>query len=290
VSALASLRTSSRTRRTAFAPRRTAWLARWASKPAVVGLALFAVVATVAPLLAPNDPLAPVGVPFSPPGTDGALLGTDQIGRDILSRVLYGLQTSWFAALGIVCLAMLVGAAVGVVAGLFGGKVDAVLMRATEVCIALPGVIVVIAVVAALGPSMPHTIVALAIVSWPYYARIVRTEIRGLAARPHIEAARVAGESRFRLAVRHLLPGAFPVLVVSITLDLGGLVVALGGLSFLGLGQQPPAPELGAMTSQGMTYVLEYWWVPIMPALAIFVTAMVANLGGDGVRDLMEDR
>jgi peptide/nickel transport system permease protein len=273
----------------AFGRRKTI-VRSWLTTPSIIALGLLTVVALAAPLLAPHDPLKPVGAPFSAPGTDGALLGTDQVGRDILSRILYGLQSSWFASIVVVFAGAAIGCAIGVVAGLRGGRVDAVLMRVTELFLALPWITVVIAIVAALGPSLKHTVIAITAVAWPYYARIIRTEIRALAARPHMEAARLSGESSLRLGLRHLLPGALPTVIINMSLDLGGLVVVLGSLSFLGLGAQPPSPELGAMSAQGMNYVLSAWWVPVMPGIAIFVLAMIANLSGDGIRELMEDR
>ena len=144
--------------------------------------------------------------------------------------------------------------------------------------------------VAALGPSLQHLLIAVAIVWWPFYARIVRGEVRALAARPHLEAARLAGAGRFRLAFRHLLPGAVPSVIVTASLDVGALILTLASLSFLGLGAPAPTPELGAMSFRGLDYLFEYWWVPIMPALAVMLLTVVANLAGDGIRDLLGDR
>jgi peptide/nickel transport system permease protein len=150
--------------------------------------------------------------------------------------------------------------------------------------------VLAIAVVASLGPSFWHTLFAVALVWWPFYARIVRGEVRALAARPHLEAARLAGASAPRRALRHLLPGAVPAVVVTASLDVGNLVVTLASLSFLGLGAPEPAPELGAMAARGLQYLLQEWWVPVMPALAVFALAFASNLAGDALRDLMGDR
>lgn len=177
---------------------------------AVSLLVLITAVALAAPLLAPHGDVDQVGTPTAPPGTAGFLLGSDSVGRDILSRVLFGLRSSWLAALVVVTVGLLVGGLVGLVAGAAGGWVDTVLMRITDAFLALPAPVVAIAVVAGLGPSLFHTLLALSVVWWPFYARIVRGEVRTLAARPHVEAARLAGTGRVRVAIRHLLPGAVP--------------------------------------------------------------------------------
>jgi peptide/nickel transport system permease protein len=253
-------------------------------------LALVTLVAIAAPLLAPHGPLDPIGMPSSPPGTDGFLLGSDSVGRDILSRVLYGLRTSWLAALGVVAVGAVLGGLVGLIAGATGGWVDNVLMRITDGFLALPAPVLAIAVVAALGPGLFHTLLAVSIVWWPFYARIVRGEIRTLAARPHVEAARLAGTGRARVALRHLLPGAVPAIVVTSSLDIGALVLTLAGLSFLGLGQSAPAPELGADTARNLSYLLQDPWIPVVPGLAVAALALAANVAGDGVRNLMARR
>ncbi len=208
----------------------------------------------------------------------------------MFSRVLYGLRTSWFAALAVIASGVLIGGLIGLVAGTVGGWVDGALMRITDVFLALPGPILAIAVVAALGPSLDHTLLAVMIVWWPFYARIVRGEIRALAARPHVEAARLSGVGPVRMAWRHLLPGAVPAALVTASLDVGNLVLTLAGLSFLGLGAPAPAPELGAMAARGLPYFLEQWWVAVIPGVAVLLLALVANLAGDGVRDLIGDR
>jgi peptide/nickel transport system permease protein len=183
-----------------------------------------------------------------------------------------------------------VGGLVGVVAGATGGWVDNVLMRVTDGFLALPAPVLAIAVVAALGPGLTHTLLAVAVVWWPFYARIIRGEIRTLAARPHLEAARLAGVGRFRLAVRHLLPGAVPAAVVTASLDVGNLVLTLASLSFLGLGQPAPAAELGADTARNLSYLLQQWWIPVMPGLAVMLLSLVGNVAGDGVRNLLDER
>ncbi len=253
-------------------------------------LAISTLVAVLAPVLAPYSTIQPVGMPQLPPGSGGFLLGTDAIGRDVLSRVLIGWQSSWFAALAVIASGLIVGGLIGLAAGTAGGATDTILMRITDGFLALPAPVLAIAVVAALGPGFVHTLIAVAIVWWPFYARIVRGEIRSLAARPHVEAARLAGAGRFRIAVRHLLPGAVPAAVVTASLDVGNLVLTLAALSFLGLGQPQPAAELGADTARNLPYLLQEWWIPVMPGLAVMVMALAANLAGDGIRNLLGDR
>jgi len=258
---------------------------------AAAGLLLVVtVIALLAPVISPHDPLLPVGRPQLPPGQDGFLLGSDSIGRDVFSRVLAGWRLSWFAALAVIASGLLVGGLVGVVAGATGGWVDNVLMRITDGFLALPAPVLTIAVVAALGPGLEHTLLAVAVVWWPFYARIIRGEIRTLAARPHLEAARLAGVGAFRLAWRHLLPGAVPAAVITASLDIGNLVLTLAGLSFLGLGQPAPAAELGADTARNLTYLLQDWWIPVMPGLGVLVLALIGNVAGDGVRNLLDER
>ena len=271
---------------------RTGRLARapWADKVALGLMGLVTVVAVFAPALAPYSPDKPVAEPFLPPLSSGFPLGTDDVGRDLLSRILYGIQSSWFSAFVVILSGVVIGGLIGLVAGAAGGWIDSVLMRITDVFLALPGPVLAIAVVAALGPSLFHTLVAVMIVWWPFYARIVRGEIRKLAARPHVEAARLAGAGRLRILWRHLLPGAVPATVVTASLDVSALLLTLASLSFLGLGSPAPAPELGAMSARGLTYLLEYWWVPIVPAVAVFLLALVSNLAGDAARDLLGDR
>ena len=273
--------------RTGRGPRDLTRTKAWA------GVALLGVVTLVAlgaRVIAPHDPLAPVGLPLQPPGTGGFVLGSDSIGRDILSRILAGLQLSWFSAVVVIMSGLLVGGLLGLVAGAVGGWVDTVLMRVTDLFLALPAPVLAIAVVAALGPGLRNTLVAVAVVWWPFYARIVRGEIRTLRARPHVEAARLAGTGGVRIAVRHLLPGAVPAAVVAASLDVGALVLTLAGLSFLGLGQPAPAAELGADSARNLSYLLQQWWIPSMPGIAVMLLALVGNVAGDGVRVLLDKR
>lgn len=257
----------------------------------IAGASLFGVVtlvALLAPVISPHDPLTPVGIPLAAPGHGGFLLGSDSIGRDVLSRSLYGIRASWFATLAVISGGLLFGGFIGLVAGAAGGWVDTVLMRITDGFLALPAPVLAIAVVASLGPGFVHTLIAVSIVWWPFYARIVRGEISKFASRPHVEAARLAGAGPIRIALRHLLPGALPSAVVTASLDVGNLVLALAGLSFLGLGQSAPAPELGADSARNLSVLLQQWWVPTIPGLAVAVLAIVGNVAGDSVRNLID--
>jgi peptide/nickel transport system permease protein len=259
-------------------------------RTAIGVLLALTVLCFVLPWLVPHSTTKPVGDAFIAPGHHGFWFGTDEVGRDLLSRVLIGLRASWLASLAVIASGLIIGGIIGLIAGGSGGWIDSALMRITDVFLALPGPVLAIAVVAALGPSLEHTLLAVAIVWWPFYARIVRGEVRALAARPHMEAARLAGVKRVRLMLRHLMPGAVPAALVTASLDVGNLVLTLAALSFLGLGAPAPAPELGAMAARGLPYLLEQWWVPVIPGLAVFILALIANLAGDGLRDMIGDR
>jgi peptide/nickel transport system permease protein len=251
----------------------------------LVLLGILVLLAVLAPLIAPYNPIDPSGIPFTSPLHGGHLLGTDEVGYDIFSRVLFGLRTSLLGVLIVVSSGVIIGGTIGLVAGVAGGWLDTLLMRITDLFLALPGPLLAIAIAAALGPSYAHVLLSVSIVWWPFYARIMRGEIRALAARPHLEAAALAGAGPVRRGLRHLLPGAMPAIIVTASLDVGNLVVTLAGLSFLGLGAPAPAPELGAMAARGLQFLLQQWWVPVMPGIAVALLALAANLSGDAVAD-----
>ena len=254
---------------------------------ALAALGLVTATALLAPLLAPHNPRRKVGPEYASPSS-AFPLGTDEAGRDMLSRVLLGVQTTWLTALLVIAIGVVLGGLVGLIAGAAGGAVDSVLMRTTDLFLAMPSAVLAISVVAALGPSLTNIVIAVSILWWPYYARLIRIQVRELAARPHLEAARLAGCGRTRRVLRHLLPGAVPVAIVAASLDMGGAIGLLAGLSFLGLGAPPPAPELGSMTAAGSTQILSAWWLAVFPALAVFVLCLVANIAGDTLRDLVD--
>lgn len=262
---------------------------RFSDRAAMIGLAAVILIAVFAPLIAPHSATAPSGPPLDSPSAS-AWLGTDEVGRDILSRLIFGLRLSLIGAAVVITSGVVIGGLIGLVAGAVGGWVDMLLMRFTDLFLALPAPVLAIAVVAAIGPSFSHTLLAVAIVWWPWYARIVRGEITAIKARPHVEAAKLSGVRRLRLWSRHLAPGTFPPVLVVASLDVGYVVLILAGLSFLGLGAPAPSPELGAMAAQGLRFLLSKWWVPIFPGLAVALLALLSNLAGDGLRDLMGDR
>jgi peptide/nickel transport system permease protein len=256
----------------------------------LTGLVLLVLLALLAPVLAPYSPILRAGAPFQPPLSPGFLFGTDALGYDIFSRLLFGLRASITAAAIVIASGVIIGGLVGVVAGALGGWADGLLMRVTDLFLALPGILIAMVVAAALGASFTSSLIGVAVVWWPMYARLVRGEVRSWAARPHLEAATLAGVGWTRRVARHLLPGVTSTVVIAASLDVGGLVVAMSGLSFIGLSSPAPAPELGAMAAQGMQYLLQYWWVPVVPGLAVMLLALCANLAGDGIRDLLARR
>jgi ABC-type dipeptide/oligopeptide/nickel transport system permease subunit len=236
----------------------------------------------------PYPTTTPSGLPLEPPSTTH-WAGTDAVGRDLFSRILVGARLSLIAAAAVIAAGVLIGGSIGLIAGYAGGWLDGLLMRGTDLFLALPAPVLAIAVAGALGRSFTLTLVAVAVVWWPLYARIVRGEIRAISARPHMEAARLAGGGRRKLLFRHLLPGTFAPVLVAASLDVGLMILTLAGLSFLGLGSPEPFPELGAMTSQNLSYLLTKWWIPVLPAAMIFVLAYLSNLAGDALRDVLQD-
>lgn len=235
----------------------------------------------------PHSVTQATGNPFSSPDLSH-WAGTDAVGRDMFSRIVVGARLSLIAGASVVAVSIVLGGAIGLISGFVGGIVDAVLMRFTDLFLALPAPLLAIAVAGALGRAFTITLAAVAVVWWPLYARIVRGEAKAIAARPHIKAARLSGGGRLQLLLRHVLPGTIGPVIVAASLDLGLTILTLAGLSFLGLGSPEPFPELGAMTSQNLTYLLNSWWVPVFPAAMVFILAYVSNLAGDALRDLTQ--
>jgi len=260
--------------------------AGWLDSIGIVGVLVITLVAFSAPWLTPFDPQLRVASAYLPP-SGAHWFGTDEIGRDLFSRVLLGVQYTWLPALGVIGFSLVVGSVVGLISGAIGGWIDLVIQRTVDLFLVLPSTLIALAVVAALGPGLLNTMIALAVFWWPWYARISRDEIHRVAARPHVEAAQVAGVSAHRLLLRYLLPGAIPALLVAATLDVANVILAVSLLSFLGLGQPAPAAELGAMTSRALDSLTLYWWLPILPATAILLVCLLANLAGDGIRTAM---
>ncbi len=252
-------------------------------------LVIFTLLAIFGTLILPYDPERRVAESFLAPSAAHPF-GTDEIGRDELSRVVAGIRLTWLPGIAIIASGVVVGGLLGLLAGAYGGWTDRIIQRFTDLFLVLPSTLIAIAVVAALGPSLLNTAIAISIFWWPWYSRIVRGEVKAIAARPHVDAARLAGVSHTRLLLRHLLPGAVPSILIAATLDVANVVLILSMFSFLGLGAPAPSPELGAMTARSLESLTTAWWLPLAPALAVFLLALAANLAGDGVRDAMEGR
>lgn len=261
---------------------------------ALLGLALvllLMLLAAIGPWLAPHDPAAQVlELRLRPPLTPGYWLGTDELGRDILSRLLCGARITLGIVLLTVAIVVPLGLAIGTVAGYAGGWVDTVLMRLTDIFLAFPRLILALALVAALGPGIDNAVLAIALTAWPAYARLARAETLLLRRADYIAAVRLAGASHARIVVRHVLPLCLPSVIVRATLEMAGVIVTAAGLGFLGLGAQPPSPEWGLMIASGRKVLLDSWWVATMPGLAIFLVSLGFNLLGDGLRDVLDPR
>ncbi|MEP9399161.1 nickel transporter permease [Mesorhizobium sp. KR2-14] len=270
------------------------WRRFTANKLAVIGMLIILAlifVAIFAPLLAPYSPY--VGdlakSRLLPPDTEH-WLGTDDQGRDILSRLIYGSRLTLQVVVLVAVIAAPIGLLVGTVAGYAGGWVDAVLMRITDIFLAFPKLVLALAFVAALGPGIGNAIIAIAITSWPPYARIARAETLTVRNSDYIAAVRLMGASPWRIVLRHIMPLCISSLVVRVTLDMAGIILTAAGLGFLGLGAQPPLPEWGAMIASGRRFILDQWWVAAMPGVAILIVSLGFNLLGDGLRDALDPR
>ncbi len=259
----------------------------------VAGLVLllfFALSALLAPLLAPMDPIDQILSLRLEPPSPGHWLGMDQLGRDVLSRLLYGARISLVVGLTVVGSAGIFGTLVGLVAGYASGIGDEILMRLTDIFFAFPPLILAMAIAGALGPNLNNAIVAIAVVTWPVYARLVRAQVLSLREREFIIAARSVGASPLRILLRHLLPNSLAPILVQASFDMGGAILAAAGLSFIGFGARPPTPEWGVMISEGSKFFSTQPWLSFFPGLAILLTVTAFNLIGDGLRDAFDPR
>jgi peptide/nickel transport system permease protein len=218
------------------------------------------------------------------------VFGTDELGRDILSRVLFGARISLQAAFVIIGISAGLGSAIGVLAGLSGGSIDDIVMRLTDSFLAFPYLIFAMLVSAVLGPSLYNAMLAISVTWWPWYARLARGQVLHIKNQLYMEAAKAIGVSGVRLFTKYLFRNAFSPIIVQATLDVGYAILLASSLSFIGLGAQPPLPEWGRMVADGRQYLLSYWWVPLFPGLAIFVTVLGFNLIGDVIRDFADPR
>lgn len=258
----------------------------------LIGLFLLTVLiltALLAPIIAPDPIEQNIAQRLQPPSAEH-WLGTDQLGRDVWARVAHGTGISLRVGFGVVMLAVLIGVAVGLLAGTLGGAWDNLLMRVTDIFFAFPSLILAMAIAAALGPNLNNTIIAVALVSWPIYARLVRANVLALREREFVEAARALGSSQGRLMLRHLLPNTLTPVFVQASFDVGGAILTAAGLSFIGFGAQPPTPEWGAMVSETRSYIAEAIWAPTAPAMGILLTVLAFNLLGDALRDVLDPR
>jgi len=247
-------------------------------------------IAIAAPVIAPYDPThAAMKDAFLEPGAQH-LFGTDKLGRDCFSRVLYGARASLTGVLVLVASVFVVGTTMGVVSGYFGGKVDMVIMRISDMMISFPGMILAIAIAGIMGGSLVNAVFALTIVSWTKYARLARSMVLKVKRRDFVEAAIVNGGTPGHILWVHILPNILPMMVITAAADIGALMMELAGLSFLGFGSQPPAPEWGLMLNEGRQQLQTAPWLMFFPGLAIFVTVVVFNLWGDNLRDVLDPR
>lgn len=273
------------------------WLLAWRAlrrnpigMTGLIGLTLLILIVIIGPYLAPYSPLQmDEDHTFSPP-TQLHPFGTDNLGRDILSRVLSGGQVSMVVAFMVVSISMSGGVLLGLITGYFGGIIDMLVMRLVDIMLAFPTMLFLLSIVAAMGPSLTTVLIALAITSIPGYGRIVRGSVLSARNNEYVISARVIGATDWRIMIRHILPNIIPPIIIYATLGLGGAIMLTAGLSYLGLGAQPPSPEWGAMLNAGRSQLRSAWWMSIFPGLAIVWAILCINMLGDGLRDALDPR
>lgn len=262
------------------------------NKLAVVGavvLAGFVFCAIFASWVAPYAPLKmDLANQLLPPGSQGHLLGTDNFGRDVLSRLIYGSRISLSVGLVVVIIAMTIGTSLGLIAGYFGGACDVIVMRLVEIFYSFPFLILAVAVMSVLGASLYNLMLVLAIVSWPIYARLVRGQVLALREELFVEACRAVGTSNFRILFRHILPNCFSPIIVTAAMQVAGAILAAAALGFLGLGAQPPTPEWGTMLNEGKPFMRNAPFLITSPGIAIMLVILSLNFVGDGLRDVLD--
>ena len=277
----------------AWGNRYRIWLNLKSNPLAVIGLTiivLFIALSLLAPLLAPYDPATQnLGNRLAFPNAEH-WFGTDELGRDILSRILYGGRVTLGMVIAVVVLVAPIGLAIGCIAGYFGGIVDTVLMRVTDVFLAFPRLILALAFVAALKPGVESAVLAIALTAWPPYARLARAETMTVRGSDFVAAYRLTGASAWRIIARHIAPLCVPSLIVRITLDMSSIIITAASLGFLGMGAQPPSPEWGAMIATAKRFIFEQWWVATIPGIAIFLVSLAFNFLGDGLRDVLDPK
>ncbi|WP_108885193.1 nickel transporter permease [Pseudoprimorskyibacter insulae] len=256
----------------------------------LVVLALLILVALTAPILAPHSPYAQDLQNTLQPPSMGHLFGTDELGRDIFSRLVYGARITLTIIFLVTIVVGPIGLFVGTVAGYFGGRVDMILMRITDIFLSFPSLILSLAFVAALGPSLNNAIIAISLTAWPPIARLARAETMTFRSADYIAAARLQGASPARIIWRSIVPMCLPSVLIRLTLNMATVILTAAGLGFLGLGAQPPMPEWGAMIATGRRYMIDSWWLVTFPGLAILCVSLAFNLLGDGLRDALDPK
>lgn len=253
-------------------------------------LALLVLIAILAPLIAPYDPARQMLSNALQPPSLIHLAGTDEFGRDIFSRLVFGTRITIQTVLSVSIIVGPIGLIIGVVAGFFGGRTDAVLMRATDIVLSFPSLILALAFAAALGAGLGTAIIAISLTAWPPIARLARAEALVVRNADYVAAARLYGASPLRILFLYIAPMCIPSVIVRLTLNMAGIILTAASLGFLGLGAQPPLPEWGAMIASGRKFMLDYWWVAVMPGIAILLTSLAFNIAGDTLRDLLDPR
>ena len=274
-------------------PLRRATRRLFRRKGAIFGLViivLFLALAIFAPLLTPYDPIAQSWTSVRKPPSLAHWFGTDDVGRDILVRVIFGARASLMAGVISVGIALSIGVPLGLAAGYLGGFFDALISRITDAMLACPFLILAIALAAFLGPSLGNAMIAIGITTTPIFVRLTRGQVMSVKVEDYVEAARAVGNPRWRIALVHILPNIMPALLVQATLSIAAAVIAEAALSFLGLGQQPPAPSWGSMLNSAQRFLVNEPWMAVWPGLAIFLTVLSFNLVGDGLRDALDPR
>ena len=256
----------------------------------LVLVVLLLLVTLFADKIVPYDPYAQDLSQSRLPPSAAHWMGTDQYGRDMFSRVVVGAQTSIFSTLALVAVISIFGTIVGTLCGYYGGALDSVVMRISDVCLAFPGLVFALAIAALLGGGVSNAVIALAVISWPKYARVARSQTLALKSSSFVSAARLSGCSSTQMILRHVLPNILGPILVTAMLDIGTMMMELAGLSFLGLGAQPPTAEWGNMMSGGRSMLQTYPWLVLSPGFAIFLTVVIFNLLGDTVRDYMDPK
>ncbi|WP_226093358.1 nickel transporter permease [Dickeya oryzae] len=280
-------------RQAVWGQRYRLWLGFRTNPLAVIGLIIIAVVmllALVAPWLAPYDPgFQNLSNRLAAPSA-AHWFGTDELGRDVFSRIVYGGRTTLGMVLAVVALTAPIGLLVGCIAGYAGGWLDKILMRLTDIFLAFPRLVLALAFVAALKPGVESAILAIALTAWPPYARLARAETLQFRHTDFIAASRLTGAAPLRIILRHIMPLCVPSLIVRVTLDMSSIIITAASLGFLGMGAQPPSPEWGTMIATARRFLFNAWWVPLVPCVAIFLTSLAFNFLGDGLRDVLDPK